>query len=142
MLRTVSFIVCIIAAFGYSPELQGSSPYAQRSTTSTRREFIESASSKATLLVSASSILGPQVSWAGDDLVEYQDNDCKFSILVPSTWEKTTQSLPDRRKIVFFFKPDSERKTLLFVAYTPVRSDFTSLGSFGSVDEVSPLFCA
>ena len=137
MLRTISFFVCVIAAFGYSPEFQVSSTYAERRSSSTRRGFLESASSKATLLVSASSILGPQVSWAGDDLVEYQDLDCKFSILVPPTWEKTTQSLPDRRKIVFFFKPGSERKILLFVAYTPVRSDFTSLGSFGSVDEVS-----
>jgi hypothetical protein len=28
------------------------------------------------------------------------------------------------------------RKSLLFFAFTPVRDDFTSLSSFGSVDQV------
>ena len=139
MLRTFLVLVlfCVVSTFGYSPELQGLSTSAQRSSTSTRRGFLASTSSKASLLVSVSPFLVPQVSFAENDLVEYQDTDCKFSILVPTTWETTTQSLPDRRKIVFYFKPGSERKTFLFVAYTPVRSDFTSLGSFGSVDEVS-----
>eukprot|EP00534_Pseudo-nitzschia_fraudulenta_P016731 CAMPEP_0201251600 /NCGR_PEP_ID=MMETSP0852-20130820/66438_1 /ASSEMBLY_ACC=CAM_ASM_000632 /TAXON_ID=183588 /ORGANISM="Pseudo-nitzschia fraudulenta, Strain WWA7" /LENGTH=161 /DNA_ID=CAMNT_0047551203 /DNA_START=523 /DNA_END=1008 /DNA_ORIENTATION=- len=35
-----------------------------------------------------------------------------------------------------YFKPESNQKTLMFIAYTPTRDDFTSLGSFGSVDEV------
>jgi len=31
----------------------------------------------------------------------------------------------------------SQIKTLAFIAYTPLRDDFTSLASFGSVDEVA-----
>lgn len=72
-----------------------------------------------------------------DSLETYQDADTKFSLKVPSGWEKTVQSLPDRRQIILYVKPDSAQKTLIFFAFTPVRDDFTSLGSFGSVDEVS-----
>jgi len=67
----------------------------------------------------------------------YDDKSCKFSINVPSEWVKTEQTLPDRRKIILYFKPESDQKTLMFIAYSPVRDDFTSLGSFGSVDEVA-----
>ena len=52
-------------------------------------------------------------------------------INVPSEWVKTEQTLPDRRKIILYFKPESNQKTLMFIAYTPTRDDFTSLGSFG-----------
>ena len=69
-------------------------------------------------------------------LNNYKDEACKFSIDVPSDWIKNENTLPDRRKIDIYFKPDSDQKTLMFIAYTPVRSDFTTLGSFGSVDEV------
>lgn len=67
----------------------------------------------------------------------YEDPTCKFSIQLPTDWTKTEQTLPDRRKIVLYIKPDSDQKTLVFLAYTPVRADFTSLGSFGTVDEVA-----
>jgi PsbP len=70
-------------------------------------------------------------------LTKYEDANCKFSINLPSDWTQSTQTLPDRRKIVLYIKPDSDQKTLIFLAYTPVRDDFTSLSSFGSVDEVA-----
>jgi len=40
---------------------------------------------------------------------------------------------------VFFIDPKSgaEDKNLIFVAYTPIRDDFTSLASFGSVDQIA-----
>jgi hypothetical protein len=82
-------------------------------------------------------MIHPSTVYAAEELINYEDEQCKFSMKVPSTWEKSTQSLPDRRKIVLYVKPDSDKKSLVFVAYTPVRSDFTSLGSFGSVDEVA-----
>ena len=73
-------------------------------------------------------------------LETYEDSDCGFQLLVPNGWEKSTQTLPDRRKIVFFVDPktkDNEQdKSLIFVAYTPVRDDYTSISSFGSVDQV------
>lgn len=40
---------------------------------------------------------------------------------------------------MFFIDPKSgaEDKNLIFVAYTPIRDDFTSLASFGSVDQIA-----
>jgi len=42
---------------------------------------------------------------------------------------------------VFFIDPNSgaEDKNLIFVAYTPIRDDFTSLASFGSVDAIAQM---
>jgi hypothetical protein len=59
-----------------------------------------------------------------------------FSIKVPSEWIQSEQTLPDRRKLQMWMDPN-DSTTLLFIAYTPVRDDFTSLSSFGSVDDVA-----
>lgn len=59
-----------------------------------------------------------------------------FSIQVPSDWTASTQRLPDRRQMRVWQDP-LDQQTLLFIAYTPVRDDFTSLGSFGSVEVVA-----
>jgi len=73
----------------------------------------------------------------------YDDADYGFRLQIPSSWENTVQKLSGRRKAVFFTDPSSKDAstgaidTLGFVAYTPVRDDFTTLGSFGSVDEVA-----
>lgn len=74
---------------------------------------------------------------AGEKLETYQDEKLNFQIKVPANWDKQVQSLPDRRKIAMFIDPTSDKdKNLLFFAFTPVRDDFTSLSSFGSVDQV------
>ncbi|GMH70559.1 hypothetical protein TL16_g05439 [Triparma laevis f. inornata] len=44
--------------------------------------------------------------------------------------------LADRRVLELFVDPSSS-DTSMFVAYTPVRDDFTSLSSFGSLDQVA-----
>mmetsp|Transcript_25141 Transcript_25141/g.48099 ORF Transcript_25141/g.48099 Transcript_25141/m.48099 type:complete len:273 (+) Transcript_25141:153-971(+) len=72
----------------------------------------------------------------------YEDPDYNFRIQVPSSWENTEQKLSGRRKAAFFTDPTSKNaegtvETLGFIAYTPVRDDFTGLGSFGSVDNVA-----
>ena len=107
----------------------------------TRRQVLKTAVASATVgsILEGSSL----ASYAEDDaatatgLTKYQDEACKFSISLPGDWIKSVQELPDRRKITLYIKPDSNQKTLLFMAYTPVRSDYTSLGSFGSADEVA-----
>mmetsp|Transcript_3530 Transcript_3530/g.7360 ORF Transcript_3530/g.7360 Transcript_3530/m.7360 type:complete len:262 (-) Transcript_3530:210-995(-) len=77
------------------------------------------------------------------DLTPYDDADYGFKFMVPSAWETTEQKLSGRRKAIFFTDPNSKDaetgtvETLGFVAYTPVRDDFTTLGSFGSVDQVA-----
>ena len=101
-------------------------------TTISRRGFASSVAS----IVARSSILliDPSLTYAQDGstpMSPYDDKSCKFSINVPSEWVKTEQTLPDRRKIILYFKPESDQKTLMFIAYSPVRDDFTSLGSFG-----------
>lgn len=70
------------------------------------------------------------------ELAPYDDKVHKFSLMVPSTWVRADQTLPDRRKIVIFSNPD-DKETLMFIAYTPIRDDFTSLSSFGTVDQVA-----
>jgi len=69
----------------------------------------------------------------------YKDAPCAFQFKFPTSWEQSEQTLPDRRRIVFFIDPKSgaEDKNLIFVAYTPIRDDFTSLASFGSVDQIA-----
>lgn len=73
-------------------------------------------------------------------LALFQDTNVGFEMNVPSRWIQTEQKLPDRRRLVLFLN-NGEGVTkgsedVVFVAYTPVRDDFTSLASFGSVDMV------
>jgi hypothetical protein len=67
-----------------------------------------------------------------------EDADNGFQIKFPSDWDFTEQEISGRRTMKLYVDPKSDRdeKTIMFVAYTPVRDDFTSLGSFGSVEEV------
>lgn len=97
-----------------------------------RRDLLVSAAGLAT----SSLFIKPSFAEANNGLSKYSDSDCKFSVYLPSSWEKSEQTLPDRRKIVLYIKPDSNQKTVISLVYTPVRADFTSLGSFGSVDQV------
>ena len=76
-----------------------------------------------------------------DEFTMYEDESVGFQIKRPSGWEQSEQKLPDRRRIVLFVnnKEDSVDKDLMFIAYTPTRDDFTSLASFGSVDQVAQM---
>lgn len=105
-----------------------------------RRSFLSS-SLRTAAFVTGTSIISSSESVVASDsvkLVPYEDKDCGIQISVPEGWERSEQTLPDRRKIVFFIDPNSggEDKTLLFVAYTSVRDDYTQLSSFGSVEQV------
>lgn len=97
-----------------------------------RRHLFEAAAA-ASLLINAQIANSAETA----STTRYEDQACKFSIDLPAGWTESVQTLPDRRKIVLYIKPDSDQKTLIFLAYTPVRDDYTSLGSFGSVDEVA-----
>ena len=104
-----------------------------------RRNFLGQAAAAAGVGVSLVLPTQPALA-AAVDLDAIEDKANGFKISVPKSWTKSSQSLPDRRKIDLYIDesaPASEDKTLLFLAYTPVRDDFTSLGSFGSVDEVA-----
>lgn len=111
--------------------------------TASRRSFFTSVATVAG--VSALSTISPMVSNAAESatLTPYEDSDFNFRLQVPSTWEKSEQNLSGRRKGIFFTDPTSKDdttgaiETLGFIAYTPIRDDFTSLSSFGSVDNVA-----
>ena len=100
-----------------------------------RRSFVKAAFGTASIVLSTRT----EPALASEESMDiFKDEDCGFQIKIPSDWEKSVQNLPDRRKIVLFVDPKSgeEDKTLVFVAFTPVRDDFTQLSSFGSVDQV------
>lgn len=81
--------------------------------------------------------LAPSAALAATGKTElYNDPQHGFSIQIPADWIKSEQTLNDRRKIVLWSDP-TDPSTVLFIAYTAVRDDFTSLASFGSVDQVA-----
>lgn len=100
------------------------------------------------LIISSSN---PQITYAAEStqsktLTSFKDSNVGFEFQVPTTWTKSEQTLPDRRKILLFVNNGDNGEQggnvakgledLIFVAYTTVRDDFTSLGSFGTVDQV------
>mmetsp|Transcript_11337 Transcript_11337/g.14935 ORF Transcript_11337/g.14935 Transcript_11337/m.14935 type:complete len:219 (+) Transcript_11337:101-757(+) len=69
-------------------------------------------------------------------LETFKDPTTGISVKVPSKWTSSIQQLPDRREINVWIDPN-DTKSLVFIAFTPMRDDFTSLGSFGSVEQVA-----
>ncbi|CAB9519196.1 expressed unknown protein [Seminavis robusta] len=100
-------------------------------TTTTRRDWLA-----ATTTTLATTLAFGLPANAAEDLTTFNDPTHGFSIRVPSSWAKSEQTLNDRRTIAVWGDPN-DAKTALFIAYTPVRDDFTSLQSFGAVDQVA-----
>ncbi|GMI32686.1 hypothetical protein TrCOL_g5723 [Triparma columacea] len=69
---------------------------------------------------------------------DYKDPNYNFVLSYPSDYIYTSQTLADRRVLQLFVSPTSP-STSLFISYTPVRDDYTSLSSFGSVDQVGQM---
>jgi PsbP len=67
-----------------------------------------------------------------------RDEKYGFTIDLPSNWSQLEDvtSLSDRRTIRVYTDP-SDPSTSMVIVYTPIRDDFTSLNSFGSVDQVA-----
>lgn len=110
--------------------------------TTDRRGWINGvASATAAGLVVGESTMLPQVTLAAEEsskqqLTVFQDDKNGFSMKVPTTWVESVRTLPDRRTIRFWADP-TDTQTFLFIAYTAIRDDFTSLASFGSVETVA-----
>ena len=129
-------LIASVSAFSGTRQAWGmpfSSELSMHSTVISRRSWIGGLG-----IATAFSQSLTQIAQAADPkLVTYKDEACGFQIDIPAEWEMSEQSLADRRKIVFFIDPSrSEEKTLFFIAFTPLRDDFTSISSFGSVDQV------
>lgn len=119
----------ILLALFVKSEVSG---YSARSGSFDRRSWISTTSGS----IAAIAFGLPNVAYAASSLTDFNDPQHGFSIKVPADWVATNQQLPDRRKINMWTDPN-DPSTLLFIAYTPVRADYTSLGSFGSVDQVA-----
>ncbi len=112
-----------------------------------RRNFLRSISAAIAAGSGAGAGALPLPAFANEDdglFTLYQDESVGFQIKRPSGWEQSEQSLPDRRRIVLFVNnkdavSSEADKDLMFVAYTPVRDDFTQLSSFGSVEQVGQM---
>jgi hypothetical protein len=136
MIRIFLFLLQLCGLNAYSPLLSHPSTKTSVSPDDqaqlSRRNLLASSAS----MVAATLFIDPSSARADEDLFKYEDPQYKFSMMIPSGWEKSEQTLPGRRKIVLYIKPDSDQKTLVFLAFTPVRADFTSIASFGSAEEV------
>lgn len=68
----------------------------------------------------------------------FTDTRYGVSVTLPSGWTAVPQELPDGRRLVFATDPSDETKnTNVFLAFTPIRPDYSSLGSFGTIDYVA-----
>eukprot|EP00978_Attheya_sp_CCMP212_P031876 scaffold122092_cov33-Attheya_sp.AAC.1 len=110
---------------------------------SRRNLFVDATAAAVSLSVLSSSMVGVANAAStakAAKLEPYTDDICGFQVSVPAGWDKSEQALPDRRRISLFIDPSStgdDDKSLVFIAYTPIRDDFTQLSSFGSVDQAS-----
>ena len=113
----------------------GVSPEETPSKTVTRRSWFVKTAAIAT--AASLPLIVPIPALAAEKFETYQNDVLGFQISIPAGWEKVVQQLPDRRSITLFIDPTlGEDKPLMFIAKTPIQPDYTSLASFGSVDQV------
>lgn len=102
-----------------------------------RREFLGKAGAAA-LSVALAGVASPvyaKDAEAAAGLEKYTDKRYGVSFGLPAGWKATPNELEDGRKLVLATSPGDD-STNIFLAFTPIRPDYTSLGSFGSIDFV------
>jgi hypothetical protein len=142
LFRASFWATLVLSASSYTPSSSVSSQIlltAESGTLSSlnRRQWL--AKSFATLPAAAAFLSLPSAATAATSAIKletYNDPTHGFSVQVPADWTRTEQTLPDRRNILLWTDP-ADSTTFMFIAFTPVRDDFTSLGSFGSVEQVA-----
>lgn len=100
--------------------------------TVTRRAFIATIPSASLLALPLSSLANENNL---ESTKEFIDEDTKTKFLRPASWVESHPELPDRRRLTMFISPVSPDDNL-FVSSTPIRDDFTSLASLGSLENV------
>ena len=73
---------------------------------------------------------------AAAPLKDYKDARYGVSMGIPDGWTATQNELPDGRRIVTAADPN-DIDTNVFLTFTPIRPDYSSLGSFGTIDFVA-----
>jgi hypothetical protein len=139
----ISFIFCLFPGTASAFSIRKNEPVSAASdhvqhemVTLSRRNLLVTSSASVTLLLSPWWKTPSPAFAAGNEWTTFNDSKNGFSIAIPASWSQSEQELFDRRKIIVWTDP-TDASTAVFIAYTPVRDDFTSLGSFGSVDQVA-----
>mmetsp|Transcript_24988 Transcript_24988/g.70385 ORF Transcript_24988/g.70385 Transcript_24988/m.70385 type:complete len:319 (-) Transcript_24988:195-1151(-) len=103
-----------------------------------RREFLgrAGAAALAAALAGASSPVYAKEAEATAGLERYTDPRYGVSFGLPAGWKATPNELEGGRRIVIATSPGDD-STNIFLAFTPIRPDYTSLGSFGNIDFVA-----
>ena len=70
------------------------------------------------------------------ELKQYTDARYGVSFGVPTGWTATPSELSDGRRLVLAADPVDESSNV-FIAFTPIRPDYSALGSFGNIDYVA-----
>ena len=81
-------------------------------------------------------VLSPALPAQAAGLNSFTDSRYGVSFGLPAGWEAVPNNLADGRRIVLATDPKDE-STNIFIAFTPIRPDYSSLGSFGNIDYVA-----
>jgi PsbP len=133
---TVVLLTCgllLHGALAYSIPQKSAPPDARNldlATTPCRRQWLLGTSAAAFGFVTSS------LPATAANLETFNDSAHGFSLQIPSKWQASEKEMVDRRKLLVWTDPD-DAAIAVFIAYTPVRDDYTSLGSFGSVNQVA-----
>jgi len=71
-----------------------------------------------------------------ESLETYTDSRYGVSFDVPAGWTAVPNQLADGRRLVVASDP-KDASNNVFIAFTPIRPDYSSLGSFGTIDFVA-----
>jgi hypothetical protein len=78
----------------------------------------------------------PKAAQAEPSLTTDTDSRYGVSFGLPEGWTAAVNQLGDGRRLVIATDPKDE-STNVFIAFTPIRPDYSSLGSFGTIDYVA-----
>jgi len=92
--------------------------------------------SRRAILVGGGAALLPVHSAVAESLETYTDSRYGVSFGLPAGWTAVPQQLADGRRLVIASDPKEESSNV-FIAFTPIRPDYSSLGSFGTIDYVA-----
>jgi hypothetical protein len=103
---------------------------------STTRKFDRRALLFSPVAIATAAALQPRPAAAASALpTSYKDERYGVSFLLPEGYVMKPQELADGRRLVTATDPNDDT-TNVFIAFTPIRPDYSSLGSFGTIDFV------
>jgi len=124
----LQFIGCIVVA---------AAPARQHSLMASRSAISRRGAILAPLAVwSTMSVPQPAIGADALSLETYTDDRYSVSFGLPKGFVAQKQELPDGRRLITA-TDQGDTDTNVFIAFTPIRPDYSSLGSFGTIDYVA-----